>query len=49
MVLITNSRSDGEKSAIQGVFSIITRLTGMLQMQLDDTISGISRLPLDSV
>jgi hypothetical protein len=36
---------DGGKSATQDVFSIITRLTGMLQMQLDDTISKIPRLP----
>lgn len=36
---------DGGKSATQDVFSMITRLTGMLQMQLDDTISRIPRLP----
>jgi len=36
---------DGGKSATQEVFSLITRLTGMLQMQLDDTISRIPRLP----
>ena len=36
---------DGGKSATQGVFSLITRLTGMLHMQLDDTISKIPRLP----
>jgi hypothetical protein len=36
---------DGGKSATQDVFSIITRLTGMLHMQLDDTISRIPRLP----
>jgi hypothetical protein len=36
---------DGGKSATQDVFAIITRLTGMLQMQLDDTISKIPRLP----
>lgn len=36
---------DGGKSATQQVFSLITRLTGMLQMQLDDTISRIPRLP----
>jgi hypothetical protein len=40
---------DGGKSATQDVFSIITRLTGMLQMQLDDTISRIPRLPPGSV
>jgi len=40
---------DGGKSATQHVFSIITRLTGMLQMQLDDTISRIPRLPPGSV
>ena len=36
---------DGGKSATQDVFALITRLTGMLQMQLDDTISRIPRLP----
>jgi hypothetical protein len=36
---------DGGKSATQDVFSLITRLTGMLQMQLDDTLSRIPRLP----
>ena len=36
---------DGGKSATQYVFSIIMRLTGMLQMQLDDTLSRIPRLP----
>ena len=36
---------DGGKSATQDVFTLITRLTGMLQMQLDDTISKIPRLP----
>jgi len=36
---------DGGKSASQYVFAIIMRLTGMLQMQLDDTISKIPRLP----
>jgi hypothetical protein len=40
---------DGGKSATQHVFSIITRLTGMLHMQLDDTISRIPRLPPGSV
>jgi len=36
---------EGGKSATQDVFAIITRLTGMLHMQLDDTISRIPRLP----
>ena len=36
---------DGGKSATQEVFSLITRLTGMLHMQLDDTITKIPRLP----
>jgi hypothetical protein len=36
---------DGGKSATQDVFSVITRLSGMLQMQLDDTITRIPRLP----
>ena len=36
---------DGGKSATQNVFALITRLTGMLHMQLDDTISKIPRLP----
>ena len=36
---------DGGKSATQDVFALITRLTGMLHMQLDDTISRIPRLP----
>jgi hypothetical protein len=36
---------DGGKSATQDVFSMITRLTGMLHMQLDDTIYKIPRLP----
>jgi hypothetical protein len=40
---------DGGKSATQDVFSLITRLTGMLQMQLDDTISRIPRLPPGSI
>ena len=40
---------DGGKSATQDVFAVITRLTGMLQMQLDDTISRIPRLPPGSV
>lgn len=40
---------DGGKSATQDVFALITRLTGMLQMQLDDTISKIPRLPPGSI
>jgi hypothetical protein len=36
---------DGGKSATQHVFALITRLTGMLQMPMDDTISRIPRLP----
>jgi hypothetical protein len=36
---------DGGKSATQEVFNLITRLTGLLQMQLDDTITKIPRLP----
>jgi hypothetical protein len=36
---------DGGKSATQDVFALITRLTGMLHMQLDDTITRIPRLP----
>jgi hypothetical protein len=36
---------EGGKSATHHVFTLITRLTGMLQMQLDDTISRIPRLP----
>jgi hypothetical protein len=36
---------DGGKSATQDVFALITRLTGMLHKQLDDTISRIPRLP----
>lgn len=40
---------DGGKSATQHVFSLITRLTGMLQMPLEDTISRIPRLPPGSV
>ena len=40
---------DGGKSATQDVFALITRLTGMLRMQLDDTISRIPRLPPGSV
>ena len=40
---------DSGKSATQDVFALITRLTGMLQMQLDDTISRIPRLPPGSV
>jgi hypothetical protein len=36
---------DGGKSATQHVFSLITRLTVMLQMPMDDTISRIPRLP----
>jgi hypothetical protein len=40
---------DGGKSATQHVFSLITRLTGMLQMPLEDTISRIPRLPPGAV
>ena len=40
---------DGGKSATQDVFALITRLTGMLHMQLDDTISRIPRLPPGSI
>lgn len=36
---------DGGKSATHHVFALITRLTGMLHMQLDDTISRIPRFP----
>lgn len=40
---------EGGKSATQHVFSLITRLTGMLQMPLEDTISRIPRLPPGTV
>ena len=40
---------DGGKSATQHVFSLIMRLTGMLQMPMDDTISRIPRLPPGAV
>ena len=36
---------DGGKSATQDVFNLINRLTGLLHMQLDDTITRIPRLP----
>jgi len=36
---------DGGKSATQHVFALISRLTGMLHMDMDDTISRIPRLP----
>ena len=40
---------EGGKSATQEVFSLITRLTGMMRMAMDDTISRIPRLPPGSV
>ena len=39
---------EGGKSATEPVFTLITRLTGMLQMQLDDTLEKIPRLHADS-
>jgi hypothetical protein len=35
---------EGEKSATDKVFSLITRLTNMMQMPLDDSIQKIDRL-----
>ena len=40
---------EGGKSATQDVFALITRLTGMLQMPMDDTLSRIPRLPPGAV
>jgi hypothetical protein len=36
---------EGGKSATPQVFALITRLTGMMQMRLDDTLEKIPRLP----
>jgi hypothetical protein len=36
---------EGGKSATAPVFSLITRLTGMLQMRMDETLDRIPRLP----
>jgi hypothetical protein len=36
---------EGGKSATAPVFALVTRLTGMLQMQMDDTLDTIQRLP----
>jgi hypothetical protein len=36
---------EGGKSATPHVFALITRLTGMMQMRLDDTLEKIPRLP----
>lgn len=41
---IVHAFVDGGKSATPQVFSVITRLTNMLQMPLDDSIRKIDRL-----
>ena len=41
---IVHAFVEGEKSATDQVFSIITRLTNMMQMPLDDSIRKIDRL-----
>jgi len=41
---IVHAFVEGEKSATDQVFTLITRLTNMMQMPLDDSIQKIDRL-----
>ena len=41
---IVHAFVDGGKSATDHVFTLITRLTNMMQMQLEDSIQKIDRL-----